>query len=100
MLWSRGLTFIAALALMTASAKGFQETMPSAVAPAPAGDVDESPLGLAPEEDGKGGAGTSIGPSSLDFGLELLYGSRPAAPATGSPDEGDVGLSGRLKHSF
>jgi hypothetical protein len=107
MLWSRSLLFVALVAMTSASAHGFQETVPeTSAAPAQSGDPamsgDDSPLGLAPDDEaetGGSGSASGLGLPSLDFGLELLYGGRPA-PTTGSPDEGDAGVTGRLKHSF
>jgi hypothetical protein len=110
MIKSRSYVFVLALLLTTVGgAKAFQETIqseaPAGVSSAPASpDDDESVLGL--DEEADDGTTTSDGEPSTDgaakfnFGLELLYGGKSQSPSQNVPADDDVGLKGRLKHTF
>ena len=99
MIGSRSFLFVIVLALAAAgSAKAFQESdfAPSTSVQAPAPPVTDDPsLDLAPSDDSDPSA-----LPNLDFGLELLYGSKSTAPAGGGSVDDDSGLKGRLTHTF
>jgi len=97
------------LGLTIVSAEAFQETAP---APEPAGPAavaerpqsEDSPLGLAAEDqdsEGLSAAQSGIGGvSSLNFGLELLYGGRVPPEDSSVEVDDNVGVKGRLRHTF
>lgn len=99
MIGSRSIVGVMVLLLTVASASAFQETAPVTPASGSASEADESGLGLADDDSVSADSGTITGGvPNLNFGLELLYGGKSSTDAT--PSEDDVGLKGRLKHTF
>jgi hypothetical protein len=100
---SRTIVGVLVLLLTVVSADAFQETAPVSSEPTTSGTSstgNESAIGLAEEEEaGDGSIGpSSVGVPNLNFGLELLYGGKTSPDTTTNDD--DVGLKGRLKHTF
>lgn len=100
MIGSRSIVGVLALLLTVVSANAFQETAPvQPPASGSASETDESGLGLADDDSAAAGGGAIAGGvPNLNFGLELLYGGKSSPDAM--PNEDDVGLKGRLKHTF
>jgi hypothetical protein len=101
---------VAALALVSSAAYGFQETQPAPAATNDAGQQSVvAPLAPDTVPGAKGtpvripGLGTLGVIPKMDFGLELLYGAADQTakrPDPSKTEQDDVLVGGRIKHKF